>query len=119
MLFRSQKVVQNTDTGIRDKSGIYAWNPSELVNAASLFQQQHYRNTGRRINNKQQFWDDINKAKQNIGDYDPESRRFLQSLDILQNSSGDPISSELLNQIQDAMPLITSRGYNKNYRGYV
>ena len=102
-------------------SSIYAKRPEELVNHASLFQQQHYRNTGRRITDKAKFLDDINNAKQNIKDYDPESRRFLQSIDILQNqaSDGDRGAADMLNQIQEAMPLITSRGYNKNYRGYV
>lgn len=99
----------------------YATKPVELGNAASLFQQQHFRNTGRRIVDKNKFWDDINNAKKNIKDYDPESRRFLQSLDILQNEApNDPESAYILNQIHEAMPLITNNkqlpGYNRNYR---
>lgn len=99
----------------------YAKSVAELINSASLFQQQHFRNMGRRIVDKNKFWDDINNAKKNIQDYDPESRRFLQSLDILQNEApNDPGSAYMLNQLQEAMPLISQNkqlpGYNTNYK---
>lgn len=99
----------------------YAHYPSELVNSASLFQQQLHRNTGSRITNKDQFWDKINEAKQSIEDYDPESRRFLQNVDeLVNNSNNSEVDRIMLNQLQEAMPLISKNkqlpGYNTNYK---
>lgn len=89
----------------------YAKSLVELINAASLFQQQHKRNTGSRIVNKNKLWEDFNNAKNNIQDYDPESRRFMQSIDILQNEApNDPEAAYILEQIQESMPLITNNG---------
>lgn len=111
--------VRDPKTGTFDS--LYHKNVSELVNAASMFQQQHYRNTGSRITSKDGFWSEIDEAKRNIQDYDPESRRFLQSIDILQNQApADDVSADMLMQIQEAMPLISRSGrlpgYNRNYR---
>jgi hypothetical protein len=62
-----------------------------------------------RIMDKNKFWEDLNNAKKNIQDYDPESRRFIQSIDILQNEApNDPEAAYMLEQIQEAMPLITN-----------
>lgn len=93
----------------------YATNPYELTQAAAAFQQQHYRNTGSRIKDPDSFEAEINKAVDNIKDYDQESRRFLDYVRF--NKRNNP---RIYNDIKKKMPLISKNkqlpGYNTNYK---
>lgn len=60
---------------------LYHRNSVELGQAGAHFKRQHARNTGIIINSGKAFDDAIAYARKHINDYDPESRRFLMSLD--------------------------------------
>ena len=66
---------------------LYALKPSEHFPAAVKFHRQYYANTGKTLT-PETFWDGINEAKDNIVDYDSESRRFLENTDY-QNQNKD------------------------------
>ena len=63
----------------------YKMHPAENSQAAAMFKQQYYRNTGKIISNEQESIDAIKYALNHIEDFDSESRRFLAQ--ILENSA--------------------------------
>ena len=75
---------------------LYALKPSEHFPAAAKFHRQYYANTGKTMT-PETFWDGINEAKANIGDYDSESRRFLENTDYQnQNKDIDPHARQMM-----------------------
>lgn len=76
----------------------YALMPSEQFPAAAKFHRQYHGNTRKTVT-PENFWESINNAKQNIGDYDSESRRFLENVDYLKNNAN---TNHHANQMLDA-----------------
>lgn len=56
---------------------------TELGQAASHFKRQYFRNTGKLIDHHDKVEDAIAYARAHMEDFDPESRRFLMSVDHL------------------------------------
>jgi hypothetical protein len=87
----------------------YALMPSELYPAAAKFHRQYFANTGKTIT-PDNFSEGINYARQNIGYFDSESRRFMEYIDYLEkNKNNDPRAKTMLNSTIDNMPLFRGR----------
>lgn len=88
----------------------YALMPSEHFPAAAKFHRQYYANTGKTIT-PENFWESIDTAKQNIGDYDSESRRFLENTEYQRrNKNTNQHANQMLDATINNIPLF--RGGN-------
>ena len=70
----------------------YHTSPVELGQAAAHFKRQYYRNTGKLIDHHDKVEKAIEYARKHMEDFDPESRRFLMSVDHLIADMGAPAS---------------------------